>query len=77
MNQSPEDQIKQLRTEADDLLKLMKTDIPNYKTHFKKYVSTLAKIRYRTRADIREYKRNYYNKLTFAKFKPTDAISTN
>jgi hypothetical protein len=55
----------------------MKSDIPNYKLHFNKYVSTLAKIRYRTRADIREYKRDYYNKQTFAKFKPTDAISTN
>jgi hypothetical protein len=66
MNQSPEDQIKQLRTEADDLLKLMKSDIPNYKLHFNKYVSTLAKIRYRTRTDIREYKRDYYNKKKIA-----------
>lgn len=66
MNQTQEDQIKQLRTEADDLLKLMKTDIPNYKLHFNKYVSTLAKIRYKTRADIREYKKNYYNKKKIA-----------
>jgi hypothetical protein len=58
-----DEEIKQLQEVSDELLKILKTNPPNYRTIYNKYVSIRAKIRYRTNPEIKEYKRKYYNNL--------------
>lgn len=56
-----DEEIKILRETADELLKIMKTNPPNYRTIYNKYIAITSKIRYRTNPAVKEYKRKYYN----------------
>lgn len=56
-----DEEIKILRETADELLKILKTNPPNYRTIYNKYLAITAKIRYRTNPAVKEYKRKYYN----------------
>lgn len=55
------EEIKILRETADEILKILKTNPPNYRTIYNKYIAITSKIRYRTNPAVKEYKRRYYN----------------
>lgn len=69
-----DDEIKELRQNADKILELLKTNPANYRALYNKYISITAKIRYRTNPAVREYKRDYYNKQLIKKFQNSIAV---
>lgn len=65
-----DEEIKELRANADELLKILKTKPPNYRALYNKYISITAKIRYRTNPAVKEYKRDYYIKQVIKQHTP-------
>ena len=65
-----DEEIKELRANADELLKILKTNPANYRALYNKYISITAKIRYRTNPAVKEYKRDYYIKQVIKQHNP-------
>lgn len=63
-----DEEIKELRANADEILKILKTNPVNYRALYNKYISITAKIRYRTNPAVKEYKRQYYNKQVIKQY---------